>query len=74
MSTDSKHNKIETNIGLMIVLIIVALSFGTLVELVPLMFGKQVNEPIEVSSHSRHWPWRGATSTSARAVTPATRR
>ncbi len=47
MSTDSKHNKIETNIGLMIVLIIVALSFGTLVELVPLMFGKQVNEPIE---------------------------
>jgi cytochrome c oxidase cbb3-type subunit 2 len=47
MSTDSKHNKIETNIGLMIVLIIVALSFGTLVELVPLMFDKQVNEPVE---------------------------
>jgi cytochrome c oxidase cbb3-type subunit 2 len=30
----------------MIVLIIVALSFGTLVELVPLIFGKQVQEPI----------------------------
>jgi cytochrome c oxidase cbb3-type subunit 2 len=30
----------------MIVLIIVAISFGTLVELVPLMFGKQVSEPI----------------------------
>jgi cytochrome c oxidase cbb3-type subunit 2 len=41
-----KHDAIEKNIGLMIVLIIVALSFGTLVELVPLIFGKQVNEPI----------------------------
>ncbi len=42
-----KHDKIEKNIGLMIILIIVALLFGTLVELVPLIFGKQVNEPIE---------------------------
>lgn len=41
-----KHEVVEKNIGLMIVLIIVAISFGTLVELVPLMFGKQVNEPI----------------------------
>ena len=42
----SKHQKIETNVGLMIILIVVALMFGTLVELVPLIFGKQVNEPI----------------------------
>ena len=41
-----KHDAVEKNIGLMIILIIVALSFGTLVELVPLIFGKQVNEPI----------------------------
>jgi len=41
-----KHETVEKNIGLMIILIIVALSFGTLVELVPLIFGKQVNEPI----------------------------
>ncbi len=41
-----KHHVIEKNIGLMIILIIVALSFGTLVELVPLIFSKQVNEPI----------------------------
>jgi len=41
-----KHEVVEKNIGLMIVLIIVAISFGTLVELVPLMFGKQVSEPI----------------------------
>lgn len=41
-----KHEVVEKNVGLMIVLIIVAISFGSLVELVPLMFGKQVNEPI----------------------------
>ncbi len=41
------HDKVEKNIGLMIVLIIIAISFGALVELVPLMFQKQTNEPIE---------------------------
>ena len=41
-----KHEKVETNVSLMIVLIIVAISFGTLVELVPLFFSKQTNEPI----------------------------
>jgi len=40
------HDAVEKNVGLMIVLIIVALSFGTLVELVPLMFAKDTNEPI----------------------------
>jgi cytochrome c oxidase cbb3-type subunit 2 len=43
----SKHDKIERNVGLMIILTIVAISFGTLVELFPLIFGKQVKEPIE---------------------------
>jgi len=42
-----KHDAVEKNIGLMIVLIIVSISFGALVELLPLMFGKEVNEPIE---------------------------
>ena len=41
-----KHDAVEKNIGLMIILIIVAISFGTLVELVPLVFGKQTHEPI----------------------------
>ena len=40
------HDVVEKNVGIMIVLIVVALSFGTLVELVPLIFGKQVQEPI----------------------------
>ena len=42
----SNHERVEKNVGLMIILIIVALSFGTLVELVPLMFAKETNEPI----------------------------
>lgn len=41
-----KHEVVEKNIGIMIMFIIVAISFGTLVELVPLMFLKQTNEPI----------------------------
>jgi cytochrome c oxidase cbb3-type subunit II len=42
-----KHDAIEKNVGLMIILVIVAISFGTLVELVPLFFDKQTNEPID---------------------------
>ncbi|MEE4143883.1 MAG: cytochrome-c oxidase, cbb3-type subunit II [Halieaceae bacterium] len=41
-----KHEVIEKNVGLMMILILVALSFGTLVELVPLLFAKETNEPI----------------------------
>lgn len=41
-----KHEVVEKNIGLMMVLIIVAISFGALVELVPLVFGKEVREPV----------------------------
>lgn len=43
----SSHEKIEKSVPLMIVLVIVAISFGTLVELVPLVFSKQLAEPIE---------------------------
>ncbi len=42
-----KHDVVEKNIGLMIILMIVAISFGTLVELAPLIFGKwDPSEPI----------------------------
>jgi cytochrome c oxidase cbb3-type subunit 2 len=41
-----KHETIEKNVGLMIILVIVAISFGTLVELVPLFFAKETHEPI----------------------------
>ena len=41
------HEKIEKNIGLMIVLIVVAISFGGLVEIVPLFFQQQTTQPVE---------------------------
>jgi len=41
------HDKVETNVSLMIVLVIVAISFGTLVELVPLAFSKTTTTPVE---------------------------
>jgi len=41
------HDIIEKNLGLMIPLIIVAISFGFLVEAVPLFFHKDMQEPIE---------------------------
>ncbi|MEE4659111.1 MAG: cytochrome-c oxidase, cbb3-type subunit II [Halieaceae bacterium] len=42
-----QHEVVEKNVGLMMVLIVVAISFGALVELVPLIFGKEVNQPID---------------------------
>jgi len=41
------HDIVERHIGLMIVLIVVAISFGGLVEIVPLFFQKQTTEPVE---------------------------
>ncbi|WP_019531221.1 cytochrome-c oxidase, cbb3-type subunit II [Dasania marina] len=40
------HDFVEKNIGVMSVLVIVAISFGALVEIVPLFFIKQTTEPI----------------------------
>ena len=41
-----KHDVIEKNLGLMIVLIVIAISFGGLCEIVPLFFQKETTEPI----------------------------
>ncbi|MDF1691702.1 MAG: cytochrome-c oxidase, cbb3-type subunit II [Zhongshania sp.] len=41
------HDLVEKNIGLMIIFIIIAISFGALVELVPLAFIKETTEPIK---------------------------
>lgn len=41
------HDIVEKNIGLMTVLIIFAISFGGLVQIVPLFFLKETTEPIE---------------------------
>ncbi len=41
------HEVVEKNLGLMIVLIIIAISFGGLVEIVPLFFLKETTQPVE---------------------------
>ena len=40
------HDKIESNVGIMIVLIILLISVGGLVEIVPLFFQKSTTEPV----------------------------
>lgn len=42
-----KHDIVEKNVGLLAVLILVAISFGGLAEVVPLFFQKQTTEPVE---------------------------
>lgn len=41
------HDIVEKNIGLMVVLVIVAISFGSLVEIVPQFFLPQTSEPVD---------------------------
>ncbi len=41
------HEVVEKNIGLMIILIIVVISFGGLVEIVPLFFMKDTTQPVK---------------------------
>lgn len=40
------HEKVEKNVGLMGILIVVAISFGGLAEIVPLFFLKDTTQPI----------------------------
>ena len=40
------HEIIEKNTGLLVILIVVAISFATLVEIVPLIYTKEVNQPL----------------------------
>ncbi|MGR6874407.1 cytochrome-c oxidase, cbb3-type subunit II [Pseudomonas sp. HK3] len=42
-----KHDIVEKNLPLMIVLIVIAISWGALAEIVPLFFLKETTEPIE---------------------------
>jgi len=45
--TTHSHEKVEKNVGLMAILIAVAVSFGGLAEIVPLMFQAEAIEPLE---------------------------
>ena len=42
-----KHEIVEKNVGLLVVLILVVISFGGLAEIVPLFFQKQTTEPVD---------------------------
>lgn len=41
------HELVEKNVGLLTVLILIAISFGALVQITPLMFQQQVMEPVK---------------------------
>lgn len=42
-----KHELIEKNVGLLAILIIIAISFGGLAQITPLIFQKETNEPVD---------------------------
>lgn len=42
-----KHSTIERNVGLLIVLTVVAVSFGGIVEMLPLLFERQITKPMD---------------------------
>ena len=44
---NSKHDILEKNIGLMIICMVIAISFGGLVEIVPLFFQDETTEPVD---------------------------
>ncbi|WED23187.1 cytochrome-c oxidase, cbb3-type subunit II [Vibrio sp. JC009] len=46
-NSNNRHEIVEKNVGLLAILIIFAISLGALVEIVPLMFQKQTNEPVD---------------------------
>ncbi len=41
------HEKVEKNVGLMMLLIVIVISFGGLVEIIPLFFLKETTEPVK---------------------------
>ncbi len=45
--SSNRHAIVEKNVGLLAILIVIAISFGALVEITPLIFQKQTTEPVE---------------------------
>ncbi len=45
--SETAHERIETNLGLLVILIVLVVSIGGLVEIVPLFFQKSTTEPVE---------------------------
>ena len=49
-NSNNRHELVEKNVGLLAILIVIAISFGALVEITPLIFQKQTTEPVENST------------------------
>ncbi len=45
--SSSRHEIVERNVGLFAILTVIAISFGALVEITPLLFQKQTTEPVD---------------------------
>ena len=70
-----RHETIEKSLNLMMVLIVVAISIGGLVEIIPLMMSSDATEPDEgISRCTARYVSRAAMSTFVKAATTATRR
>ena len=67
------HEKVEKNISLMAILIVVVISIGGLVEIVPLMASSAATEPLEGIRPYPALQLAAATSTYAKAATSAIR-
>ena len=62
----------EEKVGFLIVFVLLVISFGLLIEIVPLFFSKSVTEPAPGVKPYTLCKLRVAMSTSVKAVTPAT--
>ena len=47
MASNNAHEKVEKNIGLMIILVILIVSIGGLVQIVPLFFMQSTTKPVD---------------------------
>jgi cytochrome c oxidase cbb3-type subunit 2 len=47
MASNNSHEKVETNVGLLIILVILVVSVGGLVQIVPLFFMNETTQPVE---------------------------
>lgn len=70
----NRHELVETNTTWLIIFTVIAISFGGMVEIIPLFFQQQTNEPVEGLRPTRLWKWKVVTCTSVMDVTCVTAR
>ena len=68
------HERIETNVGLMVILVLIVSNIGGLVTILPLFSRGNLLRPVEGSSPIPRFSSQAGTCTCAKAATCATRR